>query len=179
MLKFALFLLIIYTSHTLPLLSTSNKTESSESSESSDSLTSSSSGKLTPLEKSCNNVTACVECNKNKCYNYDEHAKSCNKVGEKKDTILMLHIFLGYLGVAEFVVGNVLIGAIQLGLLLSPFLWVCCYICPYDKKGEVNDCLAKSFSCVSYSAAIGLWIWFLVLIVEDKIMDSNGCPLIT
>jgi hypothetical protein len=170
MLKFALFLSIIYTSHTLPLLSTSNKTES---------LDSSSSGKLTPLEKTCNNITACIDCNKNKCYNYDEHAKSCNKVGERKDTILLLHIFLGYLGVAEFVVGNILIGSIQLGLLLSPCIWACCYACPYDKKGEVNDCLAKSFSCVSYSGGIGLWIWYLVLIIEDKIMNSNGCPLIT
>jgi hypothetical protein len=166
MLKFTLFCSILYTSSALTLLSLSNQTESS------------SSGKLSPAEKSCNNVTACIECNKNKCYEYDLTAKSCNKIGQQKTMILLLHIFTGSFGVAAFVVGNVIIGGIQLGLISSPILWAFWYACPFDKKGEVNDCLAKGFSCVSYSTAIGLWIWYLILIIENKVLGINGCPLL-
>jgi hypothetical protein len=140
--------------------------------------TSDSSGKLTSAEKTCNNVTACVECNENKCYEYDIAAKSCNKVGQRKDTILLLHIFLGSVGVAAFVVGNILFGAIQLGLILSPLLWMWCYCCPCDKKEELIDFCAKGGVCVCYSIASGLWIWYLTLIVENQIMGKNGCPLI-
>ena len=172
MLKSFVLCSLLYTSSTMTLMSISNQTKSSNS------LSSTSSGKLSPAEESCNNITTCIECNKNKCYEYDLTAKSCNKIGQHKSMILLLHIFVGSMGVAAFVVGYVLFGSIQLGLLLSPLLWAFCYTCPYDKKGEVNDFLAKGLSCICWSIDIGLWIWYLTLIIDNKIVGKNGCPLI-
>ena len=140
--------------------------------------TSKSSGKLSPAQETCNNVTACIECNENKCYEYDLTAKSCNKMGQQKNEVLILHIFLGSLGAAAFIVGNVLFGVIQISLLLSPLLWMWCYCCPCDKKDEINDFIAKGGVCICYSIALGLWIWYFILIIEGKIFGKDGCPLI-
>jgi hypothetical protein len=136
------------------------------------------SNKLTPLEQSCNNVTDCIECNKNKCYEYDITAKSCNKVGQQKSTIILIHIFLGPLGATAFMVGNYLFGGIQLALALSPLLWMWCYCCSCDKKDEIIDFIAKGGVCICYSIALGLWIWYFILIIEGKIFGKDGCPLI-
>ena len=137
-----------------------------------------SSGNLSPTQQNCSNITACIKCEKQQCYKYDFISEKCEKDGQNKTIIIILHIFFGLLGVAAFVVGNNILGFIQLSLICSPMIWVCCYSCPFDKKSKINDCLTKGLIGVSYIIAIMLWIWYLILIINDSIMGKNGCPLI-
>ena len=134
------------------------------------------SGKLTPLQVSCNNVTVCIKCQEHKCYDYDNITEKCTKSGQSKTEILLLQIFLGYLGVAAFTVGDYLWGSIQLCLALSPILWAFCYLCPFGE--EATDLLAKIPLCLCYTAGIVIWIWYLIQIIENQLLGKNGCPLI-
>ena len=44
---------------------------------------------------------------------------------------------------------------------------------------EINDFIAKGGVCICYSIALGLWIWYFILIIEGKIFGKDGCRYCT
>ena len=142
-------------------------------------VTNKESGKLSYIDSTCNNVTACVECNENKCYTYDNIAKSCEKAGQQKSDIIMYQIFFGFFGGAAFVVGDDFTGSIQLGLILSPLVWIFIYACPI--KLDIKDKIVKTMVIVCYITASVVYIWYLIQISDGTVTgeyDGEECPLI-
>lgn len=103
----------------------------------------------------------------------------CNYEQKSQLTAFLTQLFVGYLGVADFIVGRIGIGVGK--LILSMFgscgiaILICVLSVCFDKRFA-----AKLGSLIAILVALGVFVWWLtdtILFGMNKIPDGNGVVL--
>ena len=130
-----------------------------------------------------------------KCFEYSLTLGQCESTGRKRLTALLLQIFLGGFGAANFYIGLFALGGVQLFLfILIIILSICVEVLEslFRKKlkggNSSQDATAKFFLLLALvsvslgtfivSAIVGIW-WVVDVIIfaTNSRVDLNGCVL--
>lgn len=131
-------------------------------------------------------------CNVKKCYGWDNNLGKCYHTGKSQTTALILQgiPFTGVFGSGFGNIGRWDLFAIPMSVLFGgcclSITMCCCAGCSNNNKEEnamddkeaILKCYSSCFSCIYSITLLALYIWGIVIIANNSILDGNGCELV-